>query len=304
MSQRMIMVIVAWLSVISIGQADDEIAIAALRQAGATVERDESSDGKPTVKVTYNLRQVTADGINAIKELEVLPAIEFQGTGDTEISVATIRALQAKKSLKQFAINNAKMSDEAAKILGTLTSLEVVELRSQIELSPSGLQHILKLKTLTTLMLADRLVNDTVLLDLLALPNLKHLSIRSVFITDEGLMALKRLKNLQTLRIFIGSMITEVGIRHLAELQLKELELSYSDATNAKLKELRKFSGLTSLRLVNAVGVTDEGVSSLSELTELKQLDLADAKLTKAGIAELKQALPKCEIKYQSRKRD
>ena len=82
------------------------------------------------------------------------------------------------------------------------------------------------------------------------------------------------------------------------ELQLTELEITYADITNDKLKSLRKFSGLKSLRFVNASGVTDEGIPSLSELTELNELDLSDAKLSKAGIAELKRALPKCNVQY------
>ena len=293
-----VFVAITYLLSVTFVAASDLDAIKTLQRSGAIVERDETDDEAPASKVTLNLLSVTAEGIRAIKELEELPAIEFQGIGSSELGVSTLRALQGKSSLERFAIANAKISDDAAKILGTLSSLRALELRSQIEMSPAGFQHIAKLTNLKELALSDRLVSDAAIAGLTAFPGLKILSLRSVFITDAGLASLKRLQNLKTLRIFIGPQISEAGIRELMELQLTELEITYADITNDKLKSLRKFSGLKSMRFVNASGVTDDGIPSLSELTELNELDLSDAKLTKAGIAELKRALPKCNVQY------
>ena len=43
--------------------------------------------------------------------------------------------------------------------------------------------------------------------------------------------------------------------------------------------------------------VTDAGLVHLQGMTNLTILDLRDTKVTDAGVAELKQALPNCEIK-------
>ena len=185
-------------------------------------------------------------------------------------------------------------------MLGTLKSLEVLELRTQVELSPSGFRELLNLSNLQELTLSDRLANDNSMEDLSKLPAVKVLTVRSVFVTDQGIGFLKRLTHLQTLRILLSSQITEVGIRHLAELSLKELDLTYSDASDEKLKSLRKLSGLKNLRLTNAIRVTDESVSYFTELRDLKTLDLADAKLTKAGISQLEKSLPQCKVNYDA----
>lgn len=304
MNNRIAMAIAGWLLATGALQADDRAAIASLENAGAIVKRDESQQGNPVTQVTYNLRDVTAEGNRALKEIELLPAIEFLGAGNTEITTATLKALQAKKSLKRLAISFAKIDDDSAKILGTLASLEVLELRAQTTLTPEGLKEIFNLTNLRELTLSDRMVNDEVLADLAKLNHLAVLNVRSVFMTDAGINSIRRLKNLRTLRIFVGSSVSDEGLKQLAELNLRSLELTLSDVNDEKLKELRKFSSLKLLRLVNAVNVTDNGIPHLSELTDLKDLDLANASLTKYGIQQLKKSLPNCSIIYEARQRN
>lgn len=284
--------------------ADDSAAIKTLEKGGAIVKRDESVAGKPVLSVTYNLLDVTETGIRALKEIEELPTIEFAGAGNTEITPATLRALQGKPSLKSLSISFAKISDESAKILATLRSLEVLELRAQVDISPVATNEILQLTRLKELSISDRIVSDSLLVEIAKLPNLKKLSVRSVFMTNAGIKALHHYPNLNSLTIFAGSAITDDGIRSLSELSLTSLELTYSDVTNEKLKALRKFGGLKSMTLMNAVAVNDEAIPYLAELTELKELNLADASLTKAGLQQLKQSLPKCNVVIDARKRN
>ena len=42
--------------------------------------------------------------------------------------------------------------------------------------------------------------------------------------------------------------------------------------------------------------ITDVGLKEVAKLQKLTFLDLRDTEITKAGVAELKKALPKCEI--------
>lgn len=292
-----------WLVTVGIACANDNASIAVLENAGATVTRDDASDGKPILHICCNLLQVTPDVNRALKEIEVLPSIEFLGAGNTEISVETIRALQGKESLRRFSISFAKVSDESARLLGTLKSLEALELRTQNEISPKALFEIFQLGSLRELTLSDRQANDQILAELPKLGQLTALNLRSVFVTDEGVRSLRRIKNLRKLSLFAGANVTTQGLRQLAEMNLKQLDLTYSNVDDEKLKELRRLSGLKSLRLVNAAKVTDDGIPYLSELTELNDLDLANATLTKAGIEHLKKALPNCVIVYEVRQR-
>jgi hypothetical protein len=47
---------------------------------------------------------------------------------------------------------------------------------------------------------------------------------------------------------------------------------------------------------LNRTFVTDTGLTHLRSLNELRQLELIETQVTPAGIAKLKQALPKCQI--------
>jgi len=284
--------------------ADDSAAIKTLEKSGAIVSRDDAAGDKPVLGITYNLLDVTDAGIRALKEIEELPAIELAGAGNTEIQPALLRSLQGKLTLKRLSISFAKITDESAKILATLKNLEALELRTQVDISPTGTNELLHLTRLKELSISDRIVSDALLVELAKLPNLRKLSVRSVFMTNAGIKALHHYPNLNSLTIFAGSAITEDGIRSLSELTLANLELAYSDVTNEKLKALRKFGGLKTMTLMNAVAVNDEAVPYLSELTELKELNLADASLTKAGLQQLKQSLPKCNVVIDARKRN
>ena len=66
--------------------------------------------------------------------------------------------------------------------------------------------------------------------------------------------------------------------------------------TDAGLKELADLKNLTTLNLAGTQ-VTDAGLKELTGLKNLSELDLSGvAKVTRDGVAELRKALPKCEI--------
>ena len=58
----------------------------------------------------------------------------------------------------------------------------------------------------------------------------------------------------------------------------------------------RNWKSVTDVTGVYAPSVSDAGLVHLKGLTKLKTLGLERTKVTDAGVAELKQALPKCRI--------
>lgn len=284
--------------------ADDQSALTVLRDAGAIIEHDDSKKDHPVTSMTCFLRQVSAEGLRALAELESLPEIIFIGSGDTELTPTMLKALQGKKSLKRMSISFAKIPLESAKILGTLKSLEVLNLKNQVELGPQGFEEVFQLTELREITLAGRLVDDEVIADLVKLRNLKRLTLESVFVTDKGITLLKRLDSLKSLRIHIGPEVTSAGVVSLSELDLNHLEITFLDADNDKLKDLRKLTNLKSLHIRNAAKVSDDGITYLTELRELKELDLNDAMLTVKGIKELRSSLPTCKVVHDARTRN
>ena len=75
------------------------------------------------------------------------------------------------------------------------------------------------------------------------------------------------------------------------------LGFSYGGLTNEGLKEVvAKLPKLTYLDL-GRTKITDVGLKEVAKMKQLKELDLTNTKtVTKEGVAELQEALPKCKI--------
>ena len=120
-------------------------------------------------------------------------------------------------------------------------------------------------------------------------------SLRGTKVTDAGLHQLAGLKSLQNLDL-LGTGVTDAGLKELAGLEsLRSLDLCQTKVTDAGLNEL---AGLKSLQYLNLcrTGVTDAGLKELAGLNNLQNLLLGETKVTDAGEAELRKALPKCNI--------
>jgi hypothetical protein len=145
------------------------------------------------------------------------------------------------------------------------------------------------------------------------LPQMTSLSLNGCCrITDAGLAPVGRVRGLRTLSLSGCKYITGVGLAHLSGLNGLELLSLHgcSLLTDAGLGNLRFLRGLRSLKLGGCPSITDAGLAHLHGLGSLRTLELggrssADSSsaapgagsLTAAGLAALRAALPKCEIR-------
>ena len=85
--------------------------------------------------------------------------------------------------------------------------------------------------------------------------------------------------------------------------KVTRLDLSFTKITDASLNELAKLNNLAELGLAGTQ-ITDTGFKKkkLTKLKKLSWLGLKDTKVTKADVAELKKALPKCKIIHNAPK--
>jgi hypothetical protein len=110
-------------------------------------------------------------------------------------------------------------------------------------------------------------------------------TLNCVGVTDMGVTdmelkeQLKGLKELHTLSLINCPGVTDAGLKGIKELK--------------GLKELRALS------LVNCAGVTDAGLKELKGLKGLRSLVLVGTKVTDAGVAELKKALPELAVEWR-----
>lgn len=93
-----------------------------------------------------------------------------------------------------------------------------------------------------------------------------------------------------------GTAVTDAGLKELAHLKsLTTLYLYNTAVTDAGLKELAAFDNLVALDL-GRTAITDAGLKELAQLKRLTALHLLGAKVSKDAVAELRKALPKCQI--------
>ena len=70
----------------------------------------------------------------------------------------------------------------------------------------------------------------------------------------------------------------------------------YRQTVDADLEHLKGLTSLTILNLAECNQITDAGLEHINELTSLTELDLYGTQITDAGLAEIKAALPNCDI--------
>jgi len=94
-----------------------------------------------------------------------------------------------------------------------------------------------------------------------------------------------------------GSKATDVGARNLSGLTgLTWLSLEGTDVSDAGLVHLEGLTNLTTL-ILNGTPVGDAGLERLKGLTKLTSLGLIETKVTAQSVADLKKALPNCDIR-------
>ena len=104
--------------------------------------------------------------------------------------------------------------------------------------------------------------------------SIRFLSLNSLELSDVALNALPYMPNLKTLRV-CGGGITDGG-----------------------LKNLSKCPNVIDLHLQYVPQVTDEGTKCIKQLTHLTSLVIEHSRITESGVAELRTALPECQVQY------
>lgn len=90
-------------------------------------------------------------------------------------------------------------------------------------------------------------------------------------------------------------------IQHLATVPVvHQLNLAGTQVTDAGIAELAKFQNILSLSQLNLAGntgITDAVIQHLQGLVNLREINLAGTKVTRAGLLRLRKALPLARIR-------
>jgi hypothetical protein len=137
-------------------------------------------------------------------------------------------------------------------------------------------------------------VTDAGLKELMPFKKLSTLVLSDTPVTDEGMKDLARLTNLTSLNLN-GTKVTDAGIQHLAPLKNLSWFGVPEQTTDAAMKDIAGHPELETLFLGGSK-ITDAGLKDLATLKKLKLLNVANTQVSDKGVAELKKALPDCNI--------
>jgi Leucine-rich repeat (LRR) protein len=254
-----------------------------------------------------------------LAHLESLHNLTTLGLRNTQVSDAGLAHLKGLTNLTGLNLSNTQVSDAGLAHLKGLTKLTSLHL-DNTQVSDGGLAHLKGLHNLATLSLFHSQVSDAGLAYLKDLSNLTSLYLNTTQVSDAGLAHLKELTNLRYLGLN-GTQVSDTGLAHLEGLTgLTGLGLGdtrVSDAGLASLKGLRNLGqlqlqgtqvgnlglrhlkGLTKLGNLSLSGtrISDDAIGDFLALP-LGDLNLAKARVSAKGFAQLKAALPRVRIDW------
>ena len=283
---------------------------------------------RPKLRVLWAIEaQVTDAGMSKFAGHSVLRELDVSQTAVTldgvltfgqqrrEVAIASPKGIWAADVLTL----NPSATEEDLAVLAKHSQLTAIVLQAT-QVPDKALEPLRGLSQLNSISLPPT-TTDAALDMLRGLSKLTNLTLAGAAITNEGAKKLEPHTGLKTLSM-MRTRLTDPATDSLGKLtELNSLWLDQTGVGDAGLKSLKTLTKLELLSL-RETPVSDEGLSALSGLSNLKHLSLAWTRVTGTGLgalkglkhleqldlsgtqvsaaqaAELKTALPKCEISY------
>lgn len=209
------------------------------------------------------------------------------------VNLAGLRELESLNLSGNWNFNSC-ITDASLTHIAELTALQKLDL-SFSAVSEDGLAHLRNLKNLGVLWLyMCPNVRDDGVVYLAELRQLETLHLGGTKVTDEGLKCVENMTGLTTMMID-GSPIKGRGLVHLENARkLEWLHLANAPLDDDEFEVITKLS-MQRLSLTNT-SLTNRSVKYLKMLHNVKELMIGGTQISDAGVAELKAALPDCQI--------
>ena len=269
-----------------------------------------------SLHVHYN-SHISDQGLEYLSKLPRLQQLALYRC--TEITDQGVERLGQLSQLTELTLICPRVTDRGLYHLGQLTQLHRLDLYTT-QVKGASLRKLSGLQNLECLNLARTQLDDEGILNMPPLPKLNELNMKFTQITDRGLEALKRLPALQRL-VLINANISGEGLAHLHDLakleeldlhnasldanqiagiqdmqQLRVLDLGNTEVTDDSLAFLQGMDRLERLNLSRNLAISDAGLRHLTGLTQLKQLNVRQTRVTSAGQSMLQSLLPHVEF--------
>lgn len=245
-------------------------------------------------------------GLKRLKELFIVdwsPTISLQCLVESQgLESIVLRAgaaenlegLEELSNLRELSIVSKSISAEAMQHIAALPRLERL-LISCNSISAAAMTPLAGLQSLERLTLDCEGLSDAAIAPLAQLANLKSLAIQESQLTDAGLAHLANLPRLECLSIDADRFTSEGLARLNKNLTYLELRLR-EPVSDADLTYFKRLPKLNDLAFYRRAAITDAGLAILKTMPRLKEIYFKSPDVTKAGIEDLKRALPCCQV--------
>lgn len=240
------------------------------------------------------IRATLADD-STIAAVATLPELTSLDASATRISPAAAADFGRMKQLNRVLLESTLIDDSVVTQLAQLP-LQHVDL-SKTMITSASVQPLLSIDSLQHLNVAStRVTGDA--FDGISRTNVQHLNISDTGFGIEGFANLKNMKSLEVLYAHAAGLVEHRRVDVFTSMpNLKVLRAGGNAITDAGMDVFFKgHRSLEELFLNENKGVTDRGLSALVNVKTLKRLSLYGTRCTTAGVQQLKQRLPDCEI--------
>ncbi|MCH2180405.1 MAG: hypothetical protein MK108_00225 [Mariniblastus sp.] len=203
-----------------------------------------------------------------------------------------LRHLAALRQLERLSLGGS-FQDGNLKFLPQLKDLVHLDIRAAKQTEGVFLEHVARLKKLTSLNIETARVGDEHLPALAQLPNLKTLYAPRT-LGDEGAKHVAKIDSLEVL-VLPESDVTKKGLASLSQLEnLYHLTINMKRLDEEALPAIAAMKGLTSLRMTNSQ-LSGENLVTLGRLQKLKFLYVESKQITASGLLSLSEHFPSLE---------
>ena len=192
----------------SLVRADEDSAVAVLKQLRAKVVRDDKLPGKPVVEVDLRGTDAENADLAPLQELKSLRTLDVRGT---MVTGSGLKVLEGLKNIQLVRLNEEQTNDKAIKTLRDIGMLHALSGAADKEgKRPKNASEVQSLD------LSKCHVTGTGVAELADLKNLQALNLADSLVIDRHLQDLRFLKNLNTLTLG-RNQVTLAGLKNLQE---------------------------------------------------------------------------------------
>ena len=244
-----------------------------------------------------------------MEQLSTLKGVEHLNLQSAELLTDTaIAHIRGWKKLRSLNLRGTDITDTSMEYVAGLTALESLDV-SYTQVTNNGMEFLAPLNRIEQLSIGGNKISGPGLHILKSLPRLKRLNLSGAQKRNSGTWAttikegdmetIGALTKLESLNL-AGLRVTNSGLSRLKGMtQLRELDLSKTQAGGDGLALLQQMPQLSSLKLWKAASIDDSAATHLAALRTLKLLDVAETKLTEAGVETIRKSLPECRILWR-----